>query len=461
MASRKRRSRRLVRAIRAHPGRAVLLAGLGVVLIGLVVTKSLPYALASVAPELALKLDPSNAKALITLAERERDQLLALKRVEESQEAPGASSSRPSQHPATEATEPAADETTDAQAEEVEALTAQIRSLAKRAIVSSPLNATAYRLLGELAGKPEDARALMQAAVDRSRRETIALFWLMNDAFVREDYKTVIDHADTLLRSRPQLAAYVMRYLGEVAADDEGRKFLVARLMDKPRWLGAFFAWLPRSVKDGRTPLRVMLDLKQVGQDVSNKDLQPYLDFMISKGLVDAAYNAWLQMQPVASLEKLGLVTNAGFEQEPSGLPFDWRIAKGLNAVAEIAPVGGGRALHIAFGVGHVKFPVVSQILVMPAGHYRLEGTMRGELKAKRGLRWEIGCLKGAQIGGTDMLWGAGAKWTTFASDFSVPEGENCHGQQLRLVHQARSRSEEFVAGEIWFDSLQLVRATD
>lgn len=473
MGPRKRRRRRArpwkraQEAIRRHPPRAILLAGLGMILAGLVVTKSLPYALAHQAPELALKLSASNPEALIALAERRRAQLLVLQQAEAAQkDVP--SPALPASPPLRATGVPRADARRDdhAAAEERAQLKAEIRDLAKRAILNAPLNATAYRLLGELAEKPDAARALMQAAVGRSRRESFALFWLLNDAFVRKDYAGVVGHADTLLRTRPQLRPYVMRYLGALAADDDARKVLVARLIEKPPWRAVFFRMLPRSVDDDAATLRVMLDLKQAGEEIADEDLRPYLDFLISKGLMEAAYNAWLQMQPVASLAKLGLLTNADFEDEPSGLPFDWRLARGRNAVAEIVATGDGgdgKALHIAFGVGRITFPVVRQILVLPPGGYRLEGQLRGRLKGKRGLRWEIRCLKGARrvIAATDMLWGAGDTWSPFALVFEIPEGADCAGQRLRLIHDARSRSEAFARGSIWFDKLRLIRDAD
>ena len=60
----------------AHPIRLACFVGIGLVLFVFVLTRSLPYALAPSAPELALALDPNNPAALIAKAEILRTQLL-------------------------------------------------------------------------------------------------------------------------------------------------------------------------------------------------------------------------------------------------------------------------------------------------------------------------------------------------------------------------------------------------
>ncbi len=107
-------------------------------------------------------------------------------------------------------------------------------------------------------------------------------------------------------------------------------------------------------------PLKLMISLKENGAPPSPKELAPYLDALIRRNRIDAAYNAWLQFLPEEQLSNLGLLTNGNFENPPSGLPFDWRMEPGLNAVAGFpgpAADGSGRLLHVTFGPGRVKFP--------------------------------------------------------------------------------------------------------
>jgi hypothetical protein len=53
---------------------------------------------------------------------------------------------------------------------------------------------------------------------------------------------------------------------------------------------------------------------------------------------------------------------------------------------------------------------------------------------------------------------GQSQQWRLFSLEIEVPR-DHCTGQVLRLYHDARSPSEEFIAGEVWFSSLSLERA--
>ena len=204
-----------------------------------------------------------------------------------------------------------------------------------------------------------------------------------------------------------------------------------------------------------------MTALRDAGKPVLDKELAPYLNFLISKNRVDAAYNAWLQFLPMGQLEKNELLTNGRFESKPSGLPFDWKIDPGVNAIADFVPLGKnskGHAFHIKFSDGRIQFPQLSQVLFLPPGHYRLEGNLRGSISGKRGLRWQIRCASGEQkiLGETEMLLGQSPQWRLFSFDAEVPELSECAGEIVRLIHDSRSASEELLSGEVWFSDLRL-----
>ncbi|MGO9173850.1 MAG: hypothetical protein ACLP7P_18060 [Rhodomicrobium sp.] len=438
---------------------------LSLALVWLVLTKSLPFALAPAAPDLALALDPGNPVALVVKARQISERLLAQSGV--------------AQRPA-EAQEPSAsgegDNTLDRLPKAAssggpgeplgdrEAMRKEIARLASLALARDPLNAEAVRLLAETAGDDGRVRMLMEEAAGRSRRESAALFWLLNDSLYRKDYRNALDYADILLRTQPELSGYVVNYVAFMAQEPDGLPLVAGVLAKRPSWRGMFFASLPRSVQQIDVPLKLMTALKESGSPPSEKELAPYLDVLISKDRTDAAYNAWLQFLPPAELANLNLITNGDFESPPSGLPFDWRIARGLNAVAELVPSGSGGSeglLHVSFGSGRVTFPELSQIILLAPGRYRLEGKLRGRIIAKRGLRWQLRCAGGAHrlLAETEMLMGESQEWRLFSLDAEVPESGDCIGQMLRLFHDSRSASEEFISGEVWFAGLRLRRA--
>jgi hypothetical protein len=344
----------------------------------------------------------------------------------------------------------------------LQALQSEIRVFALRAIAREPLNAEAYRLLAETEADPDRERVLMQEAVKRSRHESAAVFWLLNDGFSRKDYQAALDYADILLRTRPELTDFVLNYVLLAALEPAGLPLAVEALAKRPGWRRAFFAFLPRSPRRSDALFQLVTALKERGSTPSAEELAPFLDALIQDGRADAAYNVWLQSLPEAELAHVGLMVNGSFEAAPSGLPFDWRLSAGLNAVAEFAPSGtqNERVLHISFGSGRVKFPELRQVLFLPPGRYRLEGKLRGRIIAKRGLRWQMLCAAGQPrpLAETDMLMGTAGQWRVFSFDTEVPEGSLCAGQILRLYHDSRSASEEFISGEIWMAGLSLER---
>ncbi len=445
------------------PLRAGFIGALCLLAAWLVAAKSLPFALAPAHPDTALALNPNNPAALLAKAEADRGKLLALlgggaeaAKMREEEGAPGEAGNTLSLLP--EVKDPAAEPSG-----ERERLRAEIRDLAARAIANDPLNAQAYRLLAEATANAGRVRLFMEQAYKRSRRESIAAFWLLNDSVYRRDYTAAVRYADILLRTQPPLGPYVFVYLSLLAETPEARPALVERLAAAPAWRKAFFEMLPASVKNQDTPLTVITALRETDKPVLDAEVRPYLGSLIYSGRVDLAYNVWLQFLTPAQLNSLGLLANANFERRPSGLPFDWEFGDGVGALTEIADLegGAGRALHIGFGEGRVKFPQVRQILFLPPGRYRLEGKLHGSIVGKRGLRWRLHCLYGQAplLGETEMLIGQTDQWRVFSMEADVPQSADCRGQEIRLIHDARSASEELISGEVWFTDLRLERA--
>ena len=175
-------------------------------------TRSLPYALGSTQPDLALRLNPDNPVALIAKAESLRKKLVELATIGERTRSAG------------HETQPAGSEYELIAARD--ALRDEIRELALRAIATEPLNARAFRLLAETSNDTDQVRVLMQMALQRSRRESVAAFWLLNDSFYRRDYKSALDYGDIVLRTRSRLGMRVFDYFAVIAEDVHGRELL-------------------------------------------------------------------------------------------------------------------------------------------------------------------------------------------------------------------------------------------
>lgn len=452
--------RRNTAELRAYPRRAASLGAAGLVLVWLTLTKTLPFALAPVHPDWALAFNPGNPDALIGRARQIMEPMLIQNRMRQVDgEGYPAQQVNNFEKLAKAANGGASNDLWGEHA----AMRNEIKRLALRALATDPLNAEAYELLAVTAEEPNRARALMQEAARHSRREAGALIWLLNDSFHQHDYAVALDYGDLLLRTHPQLSGQLLSFLARAADRSEISDQIAGMLAMKPAWREQFFEVFPRVMRQPEAPLKLMAALRDRGTPPSRKELAPYLDALTRLGRTDTAYNAWLRLAPEGKLGDPGLLADANFENAPGVLPFDWRIAPGLNAVAEfVVPASneGGRLFHVSFGSGRVKFPELSQIVLLSTGRYRFEGRLRGRVISKRGLRWQLVCVNGSHrvLAQTDMLMGETLQWRIFSFEGDVQTSQDCNGQVLRLMHDSRSPSEEFISGEVWFGGLRLER---
>lgn len=341
----------------------------------------------------------------------------------------------------------------------------QIRSIAELALVNDPLNARALRILGQLAdaaGDKKSARGFMRAAA-RSLGESIAVYWMLNDSFVNKNYAKTIYYADAFLRKRPHFIAHAIPMLGRIAegTDPDALAALEKVLLGDPPWRRPFFSALMSAITDARTPLKLLLSLKDSHAPPTSQDLSGYLNFLIGRKLYELAYYTWLQFLPPGALSNVGLLTNGRFETPPSGLPFDWVISPGSGVTIDIVArpeTSNNRALLLEFGLGRADFRGVSQLLMLLPGTYRLTGRFKGQINGRRGVQWHVTCAgSSAPIADGPMFIGVEPKWTDFDFTFMVPEAE-CRAQELRLDLAARSASEQLVSGSAWYDDLRIAR---
>ncbi len=469
----------------------MLLTALALVVTWQVITRSFAAYLAAQAPEAALGLNSNDPVALLNIADARLNRVADETKGDASQTS--ATSSSQNGLPGDEAegrigawaetalkaaagnltlagaTQPdagimvpglAPPSVTEAEREEIRAQTEVVLS-------NDPLNARALRVLGQLAdgaGDKATASKFMQAAVRRSHRETTATYWMMAEAVEGKDYDSALRLTDVFLRKRPQFMETAMPVLVGLAEskDKEAVSALKTLLVSHPPWRSSFLATLPKNITDARTPLQLLLSLKDSEDPPTTRDLRSYLQFLIGKKFYELAYYSWLQFLPPEQLAQLGLINNGGFEASPSGLPFDWVISQGSGVTVDIALRPGqaaGRALFLEFGPGRADFRGVSQFLLLAPGTYQLKGKLMGEIAGRRGLQWLVTCAgkSTVPIGESEMFLGTEQNWTDFEVSFDVPETD-CRAQELRLVLAARSASERLVTGSIWYDELQLTR---
>lgn len=338
----------------------------------------------------------------------------------------------------------------------------QLYQMVRDAVRREPLNARGLRLLAELseghAPRAEVAR-LMQMALRRNLHEPIAVLWLLNDALARRDHAGTFKYADILLRTEGRLQGHAIQALAKACEDGEGLELVLQAVRANPPWRQVFLANLAQYVADARIPLQILAGLKDGPAPPTTQEMAPFFSMLLRNHLHELAYYAWIQFLPPDQLARVLVPFNGDFETQPSGLPFDWVIPKSPNAIAGIVPLaepGGGKALRIEFGLGRIEFAGVSQLVLLPPGDYSFSAQFTASINGRRGLVWALTCVDGGELARSAMMQGNVAKPTRIAFDFKVPEA-GCRAQQLRLFHDSRSASEQFVSG---WASQQDVRIT-
>jgi hypothetical protein len=490
---------------RRLPSTLAIVVGGGVFLLlgWLITTTTVATYLADVAPERALRLNPSHPVALLNVAEKMLLDLNAGRR-----EAAGDAGQAGGGQPQARSADGAADGE-----QEDRARRAEIRAMVMRALGRNPLNARALRMLGQLAEMDGDAATtakLMYAAVRLSVRESEAVHWVVKDRMRQRDFAAAIDYADALLRTNSRYANLATAAIAEMAAHPDGLRPVVARLASDPPWRRPLIANLNNMIRDARTPLNLFLALNETPNPPTGEELSGYLEFLVKRNFHELAYYTWLQFLPARDLARAGLLFNGSFDRRPSGVPFDWVLpstsgassTSGSGFVVEIATrrdAEGHRGLDIELLGGRVDFRGPYQILLMPPGSYKVAGEVNADLRGQRGFRWRINCISpppppgprtvtgstigysptslaaqpprsavaakaqaviNPRIGESPMVVGTTEGWVKFEFDVTVPQSD-CRAQTISLDFDARSASERTISGRIRFDNMSIVRVEE
>ncbi len=468
--------------------RAILLTALGGILVWAVMSRSVVAFLADAAPEMALRIRSHQPTAMLNLADKalnaDRKGKGAAPPNQATLSAAMSNKISPEASPLAQAFEALKDANRNLRVDQSDGLPGagvasqpprdeadgndRIRTWVESALLDDPLNARALRILGQLADEAkDDARAMwyMQASAQLSIEESFAVYWLMRKSSEKHDYAAALYYADAFLRTRPQFLAYALPTLVQMAENKDASDGLKKLLSGNPPWRVAFFDALPTSVSDARTPLELLLAVRDTPTPPTAADLRGYLNFLIRHKFYALAYYTWLQFLPPEQLSNVGLLFNGTFETVPSGLPFDWLLTPGVGVTIDVtaAPDNDGqRALLVAFESGRVDFHSVTQLIMLAPGIYQFHGKYKGEVVGQRGLKWRIACAGGAiaSIGESVMIAGMTSIWKNIEFSFTVP-GADCPAQYLRLDLDARMASEQFVSGSMWFKELRIARLAD
>jgi hypothetical protein len=243
----------------------------------------------------------------------------------------------------------------------------------------------------QLAGDDALARQAFVAAQWREPRSLPAHFFLAEDAFRRGDSDEGLDEVVALARLAPNGAAGLSSYLARYAIDRSNWPRLRDVFRSDPALANATFDVLAQDPNRADVIL-ALSDERQ--RDARSPWVQKLLGRLVEVGQYEKARALWAAVSHVRPATGSALFDPA-FSQAAPPPPFNWDLTSSTVGLAERRPNGG---LHVIY-YGQEDGVLASQLVVTPAGNYRL--TMHGSFGGSnvQPLRWRLMCVpSGAEI---------------------------------------------------------------
>lgn len=310
--------------------------------------------------------------------------------------------------------------------------------------LKAPLSPQPFLVRGvqaQLAGDLESARRAFLAAQWRDPRSMPAAYFLATYYF--EAGKTLDGLQETVVLARlsPSGAGAAAPFIAAYARDRRNWP-LMRQLFRSQDWLEE--GVLTQLAQDaGNTDAVLALADTQHRKPTSGW-LRPLLSSLVASGDYARARAIW---SSIGGGQTSGsLIFDPGFSKPDPPPPFNWSLASSTVGLAEREP--GGR-LHAIF-YGNEDGPLAAQLLLLPAGNYRLQVQLVGSPLHPETLRWSIRCEKKdlpIATAGLDQVARTG--WT-----FQVPAG--CPAQRLELAGRSGDIAQQ---SEATITGLALVHA--
>ncbi|MCM3874771.1 MAG: tetratricopeptide repeat protein [Pyrinomonadaceae bacterium] len=204
------------------------------------------------------------------------------------------------------------------------------------------------------------------------------------------------------------------------------------------------------------------IDMYRSTGEKGKQNRSAYVSELTSTKRFNDAYALWLIEHPANSHDALGVISDAGFEQE-SNLEepgFGWRtINKGPSLHLDMsAPEEGRSSLRVDFdGNSDPTSPVISQLLLVePVAHYQISFATRTEEIVTGGppLLIIVDANNQQVIGRSAEFPRETAGWQYFTVDFNSTD--STAAIQITLQRQPCSTSPCPIFGRVWLDAFSL-----
>jgi hypothetical protein len=189
-----------------------------------------------------------------------------------------------------------------------------------------------------------------------------------------------------------------------------------------------------------------------------------YVRYLVRSGQYETAAGAWAahttSREP--GYRDSNWLFNGGFEREPIGTAFDWRVtpAEGVQASRDSGAAASGKwSLGVRFeGKENVSYRHVSQMAVVEPGMYRFRALMQTEaVTTDEGVGFRIVDAEDPQRldVSTERLAGT-RRWREVEQAFRVPERTRL--LEIEISRKPSLRFDNKISGTVWVDAAVLER---
>jgi hypothetical protein len=311
------------------------------------------------------------------------------------------------------------------------------------AAVKSPLSPEPFLVHGvqaQMAGDAEAANRAFRNAQWRDPRSVPAAYFLaeynLRSGRLLEGLNELAALARLVPQSAPSMAPFLASYV-----QNRSNWPQIRALFRKEERLEETVLWTLS--QDARNADTVLALASPDNRKPSSSWLPVLVTKMVQAGDYAKARAVWASVSGVRPGN--ALLYDADFSAPAAPPPFNWQLESSTVGLAERQP---GKRLHILF-YGNQDGVLASELLMLPAGPYRLNMRVAGSPAHPELLSWSVRCDQSHEPISTIGISDAATRgWT-----FQVPPG--CRAQWLELSGRSADVSQQ---SDVTIGGLNLVR---
>ena len=321
----------------------------------------------------------------------------------------------------------------------------------------NPLMAVSWLGLSELyidSGREADSETALRMAQGMMQSSPGLLWESSMLAFRLGDNDLALDNLRVVAEADPAKRKRVFDIGWRVAKDPE--TILERAVSDEvlPAYLGYL---IQTDRQDATYPV-----WERLGQNGGADDeaALAYADYLVSKGDTETARDIWAGIYPGEDVS--ALVWNGGFEYDPVGRGFDWKVRNSDSVDADYdyrKKTEGYRSLRIKFsGKENVDWKGVSQtVAVNPGSHYALTWeAASSDITTRNGVTVEVYC-RGFKA--ESEPYTGSSDWESQRLEFAAPD--DCPTVTIGLRREKSDRLDNLISGEFWLDDVRMTKTED